>query len=107
MDFSNFRHSKDPQEGVGNGLQHSFTSLANECPTAVCMCLHVYTCLCVHTHVSERRREQRNTEKAMRSLSASLCFIEAMETLVLFKRIMGEISSETLNENKCIDAGKD
>ena len=89
MDFSNFRYSKEPQEGIGNGLQHSFTFLANECLTAACMCLHMYTCLCVCTHVSERRREQRSTEKAVRSSSASLVLYRSYGNFSAFQENHG------------------
>lgn len=59
-------------------------------------------CLCVCAGTGQReRREKKNIEQTMRSLSASLVAYRSYEILVLFNKIIGQILSEKLNENKC------
>lgn len=68
------------------------------------LCVCVYTCRCVCVCVqaqAKERREKKNIEKTMRSLSASLVAYRSYEPLVFFNKIIGQILSEKLNENKC------
>ena len=76
---------RQSQEGIGNGLQHSFIFRPMSV-TQLCVC--VYTCrcvcVCVQAQAKERRREKKNIERTMRSLSASLVAYRSYENFSAF-----------------------
>ena len=98
---------KSPRKGLVMGY-NILSLLWPMSVTQLCVCVCTCTHVCVCAHMSVKGGESKGTQrKQWGHYLPAWFFTEAMETLALFKRIMGEILSEMLNENKCLDAGKD
>lgn len=98
---------KSPRKGLvmGYNIPSLFWPMS---VSQLCVCVCTCTRVCVCARMSVKGGESKGAQKKQWGHHLPVWFfIEAMETLVLFKKIMGEIFSEMLNENKGLDAAED